>query len=52
MSTLHAFIFANESAGAEKLAEVWNQLHGTWLTAEQVEAIANEANEKMHTASF
>ena len=50
--TLQAYIFANEAVASEVIAKVWNRLHGTQLTAAQVEAIASEVNAKVYQFSF
>ena len=52
MNTLEAFIFSNECVTAQAIANVWNRLHGTQVTAAQVEAIASELNRKVYSFSF
>jgi hemolysin activation/secretion protein len=52
MNTLEAFIFSNECVAAQAIANVWNRLHGTSLTAAQVSEIAAELNRRLYSFSF
>ena len=52
MNTLEAFVFANETASFEAIAQIWNQLHHTNLTAEKIKAISAEINLRAHKIAF
>jgi hypothetical protein len=52
MNTLEAFVFANETVSFEAIAKIWNRLHHTNLTAENIKAISAAINLRAHKISF